>query len=62
MENKYNAERTKRASILQAEGERQAAILKAQDEKEAAIYMQMLIEKHKLANQKVAAAKAEEVN
>ena len=37
MEKQINAERTKRASILQAEGERQAAILKAQGEKEAAI-------------------------
>ena len=32
-----NAERNKRAAILQAEGERQAAVLKAQGEKDAAI-------------------------
>ena len=33
MEKQMNAERNKRASILQAEGERQAAILQAQGEK-----------------------------
>ncbi len=37
MEKQMNAERTKRAAILQAEGERQAAVLKAQGEKDAAI-------------------------
>lgn len=37
MEKQMNAERNKRAVILQAEGERQAAVLKAQGEKEAAI-------------------------
>ena len=37
MEKQMNAERNKRASILEAEGERQAAVLKAQGEKEAAI-------------------------
>ncbi|MBR3134087.1 MAG: SPFH/Band 7/PHB domain protein [Clostridia bacterium] len=37
MERQMNAERTKRAAILQAEGERQAAVLKAQGEKDAAI-------------------------
>ena len=36
MEKQMNAERNKRAAILQAEGERQAAVLKAQGEKEAA--------------------------
>ena len=35
MEKQMNAERNKRASILQAEGERQAAVLKAQGDKEA---------------------------
>lgn len=37
MEKQMNAERTKRALILQAEGERQSAITKADGEKEAAI-------------------------
>ena len=37
MEKQMNAERNKRAAILQAEGERQAAVLKAQGEKDAAI-------------------------
>ena len=37
MEKQINAERNKRAAILQAEGERQAAVLKAQGEKDAAI-------------------------
>jgi regulator of protease activity HflC (stomatin/prohibitin superfamily) len=37
MEKQMNAERNKRAAVLQAEGERQAAILKAQGDKEAAI-------------------------
>jgi len=37
MEKQMNAERNKRAAVLEAEGQRQAAILKAQGEKEAAI-------------------------
>ncbi len=37
MEKQMNAERNKRAAVLEAEGQRQAAILRAQGEKEAAI-------------------------
>ena len=69
MEKQINAERTKRASILQAEGERQAAILKAQGEKEAAILHADADREAQIrkangeaeAIKKVAAAKAEEV-
>ena len=69
MEKQMNAERTKRASILQAEGERQAAILKAQGEKEAAILHADADREAQIrkangeaeAIKKVAAAKAEEV-
>lgn len=70
MEKQINAERTKRASILQAEGERQAAILKAQGEKEAAILHADADREAQIrkangeaeAIKKVAAAKAEEAN
>ena len=69
MEKQMNAERTKRASILQAEGERQAAILKAQGEKEATILHADADREAQIrkangeaeAIKKVAAAKAEEV-
>lgn len=64
-----NAERTKRAAILQAEGERQAAVLKAQGEKEAAILKADADRESQIrraageadAIRKVAEAKAEEV-
>lgn len=69
MEKQMNAERNKRASILQAEGERQAAILKAQGEKESAILQAEADKESKIrratgeaeAIRKVAEAKAEEV-
>ena len=69
MEKQMNAERNKRAAILQAEGERQAAVLKAQGEKDAAILRadaerEVEIRKaagHAEAIRKVADAKAEEV-
>ena len=69
MEKQMNAERTKRASILQAEGERQAAVLKAQGEKEAEILQAEADKEAKIrraageaeAIRKVAEAKAEEV-
>ena len=69
MEKQMNAERNKRASILQAEGERQAAVLKAQGEKEAAILQAEADKEAKIrratgeaeAIRKVAEAKAEEV-
>ena len=69
MEKQMNAERNKRASILQAEGERQAAILKAQGEKESAILHAEADKESKIrraageaeAIRKVAEAKADEV-
>ena len=69
MEKQMNAERNKRASILQAEGERQAAILKAQGEKESAILQAEADKESKIrratgeaeAIRKVAEAKADEV-
>lgn len=69
MEKQMNAERTKRAAILQAEGERQAAVLKAQGEKEAAILKADADRESQIrraageadAIRKVAEAKAEEV-
>ncbi len=69
MEKQMNAERNKRASILQAEGERQAAVLKAQGEKEAEILQAEADKEAKIrraageaeAIRKVAEAKAEEV-
>lgn len=69
MEKQMNAERNKRASILQAEGERQAAVLKAQGEKEAAILQADADRESKIrravgeaeAIRKVAEAKADEV-
>lgn len=69
MEKQMNAERNKRAAILQAEGERQAAVLKAQGEKDAAILHADAEREAKIrkaageadAIRKVAEAKAEEV-
>ena len=69
MEKQMNAERNKRAAILQAEGERQAAILKAQGEKEAAILQADADRESKIrraagdadAIRRVAEAKADEV-
>ncbi len=69
MEKQMNAERNKRASILEAEGERQAAVLKAQGEKEAAILQAEADKEAKIrraageaeAIRKVAEAKADEV-
>jgi regulator of protease activity HflC (stomatin/prohibitin superfamily) len=69
MEKQMNAERNKRAAILQAEGERQAAVLKAQGEKEAAILQADADREAKIrkaageadAIRKVAEAKADEV-
>ena len=69
MEKQMNAERNKRASILQAEGERQAAVLKAQGEKEAEILQAEADKESKIrraageaeAIRKVAEAKADEV-
>ena len=69
MEKQMNAERNKRASILQAEGERQAAVLKAQGEKEAEILQAEADKEAKIrraageaeAIRKVAEAKADEV-
>ncbi len=69
MEKQMNAERNKRAAILQAEGERQAAVLKAQGEKEAAILQADAEREAKIrraagdadAIRRVAEAKAEEV-
>ena len=69
MEKQMNAERNKRAAILQAEGERQAAILKAQGEKEAAILQADADREAKIrraagdadAIRRVAEAKADEV-
>lgn len=69
MEKQMNAERNKRAAILQAEGERQAAVLKAQGEKETAILQADADRESKIrravgeaeAIRKVAEAKADEV-
>ena len=69
MEKQMNAERNKRAAILQAEGERQAAVLKAQGEKDAAILKADAERESKIrkaageaeAIRKVAEAKAQEV-
>jgi regulator of protease activity HflC (stomatin/prohibitin superfamily) len=69
MEKQMNAERNKRAAILQAEGERQAAVLKAQGEKEAAILQADADRESQMrrasgeadAIRKVAEAKADEV-
>lgn len=69
MEKQMNAERNKRALILQAEGERQAAILKAQGEKEATILKADAEKEAQIrkasgeaeAIKKVAEAKADEV-
>ena len=69
MEKQMNAERNKRAAILQAEGERQAAVLKAQGEKDAAILHAEAEKEAEIrrangqaeAIRKVAEAKAEEV-
>lgn len=69
MEKQMNAERTKRAAILQAEGERQAAVLKAQGEKDAAILKADAEREAKIrkaageadAIRRIAEAKAEEV-
>ena len=69
MEKEMNAERNKRAAILQAEGERQAAILQAEGQKEAAILQAEADKEAKVrradgeaeAIKKVAEAKAQEV-
>ena len=69
MEKQMNAERTKRAQILQAEGERQAAITLAQGKKEAAILEAEAEKESKIrradgeaqAIKKVAEARADEV-
>lgn len=69
MEKQMNAERNKRAAILQAEGERQAAVLKAQGEKDAAILQADAEREAKVrkaageadAIRRIAEAKAEEV-
>ena len=69
MEKQMNAERNKRAAILQAEGERQAAVLKAQGEKDAAILKADAERESKIrkaageadAIRRIAEAKAEEV-
>ena len=69
MEKQMNAERSKRAQILQAEGERQAAITLAQGKKEAAILEAEAEKESKIrradgeaqAIKKVAEARADEV-
>lgn len=69
MEKQMNAERNKRAAILQAEGERQAAVLKAQGEKDAAILHADAEREAKIRKaqgeaesiRRIAAARAEEV-
>ena len=69
MEKQMNAERNKRAQILQAEGERQSAITLAEGKKEAAILEADAEREAKIrkaageaeAIKKVAAAKAEEI-
>ena len=70
MEKQMNAERNKRAQILQAEGERQAAITLAQGKKEAAILEAEAEKESKIrraageaeAIKKVAEARANEIN
>ena len=70
MEKQMNAERTKRAQILQAEGERQSAITLAQGKKEAAILEAEAEKESKIrradgeaqAIRKVAEARADEVH
>ena len=69
MEKQMNAERNKRALILQAEGERQSAILQAEGQKEAAILQAEADKESRIrraageaeAIKKVAEAKAEEI-
>ena len=69
MEKQMNAERNKRAAILQAEGERQSAITIAEGQKEAAILAAEADKESKIrraageaeAIKKVAEAKAEEI-
>lgn len=69
MEKQMNAERNKRAAILQAEGEKQAAITIAEGEKEAAILQAEADKESKIrraigeaeAIREVAAAKAKEI-
>ncbi len=69
MEKQMNAERNKRAAILQAEGERQSAITIAQGQKEAAILQAEADRESKIrratgeaeAIKKVAEAKADEI-
>ena len=69
MEKQMNAERNKRAAILQAEGERQSAITIAEGQKEAAILAAEADKEAKIrratgeaeAIKKVAEAKAEEI-
>ena len=69
MEKQMNAERNKRAAILQAEGERQAAVLKAQGEKDATILHADAERESKIRQaqgeaesiRRIAEAKAEEV-
>lgn len=70
MEKQMNAERNKRAAILQAEGERQSAILAAEGKKEAAILEAEAQKESQIrraageaeAIKKVAEAKAQEVH
>ena len=70
MEKQMNAERNKRALILQAEGERQSAITLAEGKKEAAILEAEADKEAKIrratgeaeAIKKVAEAKAEEIH
>ena len=70
MEKQMNAERNKRAQILQAEGERQSAITLAQGKKEAAILEAEAEKESKIrraageaeAIKKVAEARANEIN
>ena len=70
MEKQMNAERTKRAQILQAEGERQSAITLAEGKKEAAILEAEAEKEAKIrratgeaeAIKKVAEARADEIN
>lgn len=69
MEKQINAERTKRAAILEAEGQRQAAVLKAQGEKDATILKADAARESKVresfgeaeAIRRVAEAKADEI-
>ena len=70
MEKQMNAERTKRAQILQAEGERQSAITLAEGKKEAAILEAEAEKEAKIRRatgeaeeiKKVAEARADEIN